>query len=57
MRYSLLLSLAWAAAAVAAPPNIAVILADELGYNDVGFHGSKEIKIPNLDCPANVGLS
>ncbi|MDR3111397.1 MAG: sulfatase-like hydrolase/transferase [Planctomycetaceae bacterium] len=36
-------------------PNIVVILADDLGWADVGWHGT-EIKTPNLDKLAAAGL-
>jgi hypothetical protein len=36
-------------------PNIILIVADDLGYNDVGYHGS-EIKTPNLDKLAMSGV-
>lgn len=36
-------------------PNIVVILADDLGWGDVGWHGS-EIKTPHLDRLADAGM-
>ena len=36
-------------------PNIILIFADDLGWNDVGYHGS-EIQTPNMDQLANEGV-
>ena len=37
-------------------PNFVIILADDLGYGDVGFHGSTEARTPNLDRFAAGGI-
>lgn len=43
-------------AAAAAPPNIVFILADDLGYGDLGCYGQRRIRTPNLDALAQSGV-
>ena len=50
------LSLAKAAQAEAAKPNIIFILADDLGYSELGSYGQKKIKTPHLDRLATQGM-
>ncbi len=44
------------ASAAPRPPNHLLIVADDLGYADVGFHGCREIPTPNLDRLAASGV-
>jgi arylsulfatase A-like enzyme len=37
-------------------PNIIIILADDLGYGDLGCYGSAYIKTPHIDSLANAGM-
>ncbi|MEM9368969.1 MAG: sulfatase-like hydrolase/transferase [Planctomycetota bacterium] len=51
-----ILLLPQARAESATPPNIVLILADDLGYGDVGFNGCRDIPTPFLDQLAGAGV-
>ncbi|CAN5685509.1 arylsulfatase [soil metagenome] len=52
-----LISIATIANAQNKKPNIIFILADDLGYADVGCYGQQKIKTPNIDALAKSGMS
>src|SRR5215211_519187 len=54
--FILFVALTISAGAQAPRPNIIFILADDLGYGEVGCFGSKLIQTPNLDRMAEEGL-
>jgi arylsulfatase A len=49
-------SLARAQSATPRPPNVVVILADDLGYGELGCYGQKLIQTPRLDAMAAEGV-
>ncbi len=51
-----LLLLSTPAAADPPRPNIIVIMADDLGYGDIGVHGQATIQTPSIDSLADEGL-
>ena len=53
---ALLLTPVWLGAAAAERPNIIYLLADDLGYGDLGAYGQKLIATPRLDALAAQGM-
>jgi len=54
--FGVLLALAGVCCAAEHPPNVVLILADDLGYSDVGVYGARDFSTPNLDRLANEGM-
>src|SRR6188508_2728270 len=47
----------WLARAAGAPrPNIVILLSDDMGWDQVGFNGNKEVPTPNIDSIAREGV-
>ena len=54
--FALLVLFAAAVVSAADKPNVIVIVGDDMGYADVGFHGCKDIPTPHLDALAKSGV-
>ena len=48
--------ISFSAASASQAPNIILILADDMGYGDTGYTGSKQLQTPNLDALARSGV-
>lgn len=44
-------------AASAAPPNVVIVIADDMAWNDCGAYGSKQVRTPNIDRLAKQGMT
>ena len=45
-----------AAANVSSPPNLVIILADDLGYGDLSSYGAKDLQTPHIDALVAAGM-
>jgi len=54
--FVLLILLVWTSAQAASRPNFIYILADDLGFGDLGCYGQKTLATPNLDRMAREGI-
>ena len=52
----LITTLIWCSSVVAAPPNLLIILADDMGYGDLGCMGSRLLATPQIDALAQSGV-
>jgi hypothetical protein len=52
---AVLFAVAAATPCAARQPNVVILLADDLGYADVGFHGCRDIPTPHIDALAASG--
>ncbi len=48
--------LSLAAQPAAAPPNVVLIITDDMGYADLGSYGARDIRTPNIDRLAREGV-
>ncbi|WP_347271457.1 sulfatase family protein [Rhizorhabdus histidinilytica] len=46
-----------AVAPISSHPNIVIILADDMGYGDIGANGATKIRTPNIDALARSGVN